>query len=101
MSKTTAEQTQNFARLDSTMQAIATSFIEDSSSFNDLTHLMKVEGLSIKQHMDQHFQQLEVARLDEAFLDTLRFPDIICGRRNIKDAYRKTFQWIFRPPESF
>ena len=100
MSKTSVEQGENFKKLNGSMQAMVTSFAEGSNSFDNVSELIRSESLLITQHMNQHFQRIEDAKLDDAFLDTLYFADYTCGQNKIVDAHRKTFQWIYETPDS-
>lgn len=76
---------------------MAVSFTQGSHSFENLSGLMRTEGLLIRSQMDQHFQRIEASKFDDAFLNSLHFPDLIYGQKKIVDAHEETFQWIFEP----
>ena len=45
--------------------------------------------------MDQILRQQERERLEQHFLESLKFPDLIHGQKRIVDALKETHQWIF------
>ncbi len=45
--------------------------------------------------MDQIIRQQERERLEQHFLESLKFPDLIHGQKRIVDAHNETYQWIF------
>ena len=81
------------------MRTVAASLAYKSGSAEDIIGSRGVEGLAIRDGLDQRFQRAEDAKLRERFLKTLYYPDAICGQKKIVDAHAATFRWVFEPPE--
>ena len=88
----TIEQREGLKRSNSSLQAVADTFLQTGQSFESLQVLLSAEGHS---NMDQILRQRERERLEQHFLESLKFPDLIHGQKRIVDAHKETYQWIF------
>ena len=86
------EQREGLKISDSSLQAVANTFLQHGQSFESLQALLSAESHS---NMDQILRQHERERLEQRFLESLKFPDLIHGQKRIVDAHKETYQWIF------
>lgn len=66
--------------------------------FDDLEEVLPEHSESTRAFLDSRFQQhektLAETKYDEAFLESLWYPDIEAREERIKDAHSKTFEWL-------
>ena len=77
---------------DSSLQAIANTPLQPGQSFESLQALLGAEG---HLNIDHTLRQQERQRLEQHFLESLKFPDLVHGQKRIVDAHKETYQWIF------
>ena len=86
------EQREGLKLSDSSLQAVANTFLQRGQSSESLQALLSAESQS---NMNQLLRQQERERLEQHFLESLKFPDLIHGQKRIVDAHKETYQWIF------
>ena len=86
------EQREGLKMSDSSLQAIANTPLQPGQSFESLQALLGAEG---HLNMDHLLRQQERQRLEQHFLESLKFPDLVHGQKRIVDAHKETYQWIF------
>lgn len=88
----TIEQREGLKRSDSSLQAVANTFLQTGQSLESLQALLSAEG---HPNMDQILREHGRERPDQHFLESLKFSDLIHGQKRIVDAHKETYQWIF------
>ena len=88
-------QIERSEKLDESMQAMTVAFKASDASFKNVVNITSEERTLTKQYINDHLQRQDELRLQEKFMDGLHFPEILSREERIKDAHKKTFQWIF------
>ena len=93
------QQDKDFQRLDQKVQTMITNIAQAPKSFEELKIFMQEESKSIKYLIDdkiqQHQRNLAHDSYRKRFLKSLWFPEIHHRQERIRDAFEKTFQWIY------
>ena len=95
------QNTKNFYDLDSTIQKIITELPQNQWSFDELKSFIQAENALVKGQitngLQQHQKQLAHEQYCQRFLETLAYPEIHRRQEIVREAYRKTFQWVYEP----
>ena len=95
------ENTRNFHDLDSTVQRIITELTQNPRSFDELKVLIQAENALVKGQitngLQEHQKQLAHEQYCQRFLETLAYPEIHRRQEIVREAYHKTFTWVYEP----
>lgn len=93
------DQSRSFKDLDGKVQSLVNAVTQGQQNFSVICDLINAQGSSTKQHISNEFEwqrrQLVAEDFRRRILNSLYFPEINVRQEDIKEAHKKTFEWIY------